>query len=42
MTGELKTRMLWSDLPDEVVREVERVLDAPVVEAVSQAEGFSP
>ena len=31
MTGELKTRMLWSDLPDEVVREVERVLDAPVV-----------
>ncbi|OJU41721.1 MAG: hypothetical protein BGN97_08700 [Microbacterium sp. 69-10] len=42
MTAELKTRMLWSDLPDEVVREVERVLDAPVVEAVSQVEGFSP
>lgn len=38
----MKTRMLWSDLPDEITDEVERVLGGAVVEAASQAEGFSP
>ncbi|MDT0158504.1 phosphotransferase [Microbacterium sp. ARD32] len=42
MTGAVKTRMQWHDLPREVVAEVERVLGAPVVDAVSQTEGFSP
>lgn len=38
----VKTRMLWSDLPDEIVADVERVLGGSVVGAVSQPEGFSP
>ncbi|WP_336646476.1 hypothetical protein [Microbacterium sp. USHLN186] len=38
----VKSRMLWSDLPEEIVAEVERVLGGAVVDATSQAEGFSP
>jgi Phosphotransferase enzyme family len=35
-------RILWSDLPGHVRREVERILGSPVVSAVSQPGGFSP
>jgi aminoglycoside phosphotransferase (APT) family kinase protein len=35
-------RIGWSDLPDEIRHAVERILGAPVVEAVSQPGGFSP
>jgi len=35
-------RIGWSDLPSHVRREVEAVLGGPVVDAVSQAGGFSP
>jgi hypothetical protein len=42
MTDAVKTRMLWSDLPADLVVRIERLLGAPVVSAVSQAEGFSP
>src|SRR5690606_9826476 len=42
MADAVKTRMLWADLPLEVVAAVEGVLGAPVVDAVSQTEGFSP
>ncbi|MFB9234749.1 phosphotransferase [Plantactinospora siamensis] len=35
-------RIGWSDLPEQVRRSVEEIIGAPVVEAVSQAGGFSP
>ncbi len=35
-------RIGWADLPPGVRRAVERIVGAPVVEAVSQAGGFSP
>lgn len=42
MADDVKTRMLWTDLPGDLVAEVERALGGSVVSAVSQAEGFSP
>ena len=35
-------RIGWADLPDHVRAEVERIIGAPVVSAVSQPGGFSP
>ncbi|MDQ0615721.1 hypothetical protein QF046_003362 [Microbacterium sp. W4I4] len=42
MTDAVKTRMLWTDLPTDLVARIERILGSSVVSAISQAEGFSP
>lgn len=42
MANEMKARMLWKDLPQELVSQVEGVLGGAVVKAQSQSEGFSP
>lgn len=42
MADDVKNRMLWTDLPGELVAEVTRVLGGSVASAVSQAEGFLP
>nr|WP_314842292.1 hypothetical protein [uncultured Microbacterium sp.] len=42
MANDTKSRTLWTDLPHDLVAEVERVLGGTVVAAVSQSEGFSP
>lgn len=42
MMSATKSRMQFSDLPAEIAAQVERVLGSPVVDASSQAEGFSP
>lgn len=42
MANEMKARMLWKDLPQELVSQVEGVLGGAVVKAHSQSEGFSP
>ncbi|MGM7699691.1 hypothetical protein [Microbacterium sp. A84] len=42
MSHQVKTRMLWADLPEGIHAECARILGGPVVSTVSQAGGFSP
>ncbi len=42
MAKAMTTRIGWADLPERVTTGIEKIIGGPVVEAVSQAGGFSP
>lgn len=42
MKNDIPVRIPWRDLPAPIHEKTENVLGGPVVEAISQAEGFSP
>lgn len=42
MPNDVKARMLWTDLPEDLVAKVSDVLGGPVTTAMSQTAGFSP